>query len=128
MFAGVQVEHELREGAFEAGAGADVDDEAGAGDLGGALEVEDAERLAELPVGLGREGEGAGLAPGFDQQIVLLRGARRDVVGGEVGEGFEDGAEFGVEFGGGGFEGLGAGLQRGGLLADGGRSPPVRWS
>ncbi len=32
---------------------AEVDDEAGAGDLGGAVEVEDAEGLAELPVGLG---------------------------------------------------------------------------
>ena len=65
MLAGVEVEHEVGEGAFEAGTLAEVDDEAGAGDLGGALEVEDAEGLAELPVGLGGEVEGGDLAPGF---------------------------------------------------------------
>ena len=61
VLAGVEVEHEVGEGALEAGSLAVVDDEAGAGDLGGALEVEDAEALAELPVGEGGEVEGCGV-------------------------------------------------------------------
>ena len=54
VLAGVQVEHEVGQRAFEAGSLAEVDDEARAGDLGGALEVEDAEALADLPVRAGR--------------------------------------------------------------------------
>ena len=46
VFAGVEVEHEVGEGAFEARSLAEVDDEAGAGDLCGAVEVEDAEGFA----------------------------------------------------------------------------------
>ena len=121
VLAGVEVEHEVGKCAFEAGAGAKVDDEAGAGDFGGALEVENAEGLAEFPVGLGGKGEGAGFAPGFNELILVLGGAWGDVVGGEVGEGFEEGAEFGIGFGGSSFEGVCAGLEGGGLLADGGR-------
>ena len=43
VLAGVEVEHEVGEGALEACSLAVVDDEAGAGDFGGAVEVEDAE-------------------------------------------------------------------------------------
>ncbi len=42
----VEVEHEVGEGALEAGSLTVVDDEAGAGDFGGAVEVEDAEGFA----------------------------------------------------------------------------------
>src|SRR5207249_3888567 len=46
-------------------------------DLGGALEVEEAERLADLFVGLRREGELSRLAPLADLRIVLAPGADR---------------------------------------------------
>src|SRR6185295_14319768 len=52
-----EVQHEIDKGALKQGAGAEVDGEAGAGELGTALEVEDAERRAEVPVGLGLEVE-----------------------------------------------------------------------
>jgi hypothetical protein len=42
----VEIEHEVGEGTFEARSLAEVDDEAGAGDLGGAVEVKDAESFA----------------------------------------------------------------------------------
>jgi hypothetical protein len=71
VLAGVQVEHEVGEGAFEARSLAEVDDEARAGDLGGALEVEDAEaspisqwgRAGKSKVGLQR------VAPGFSTTL-----------------------------------------------------------
>ena len=47
---GVDVEEEVDERALERRAGAAVDGEAGAGDLGAALEVEDAEPLRDVPV------------------------------------------------------------------------------
>ena len=65
VLAGVEVEHEVGEGALEACSRAEVDDEAGAGDFGGAVEVEDVEGLAELPVGLGGEVEGRAWCPRF---------------------------------------------------------------
>jgi hypothetical protein len=42
----VLVEHEADEGALEFGAVAPIDGESGAGDFGGAIEVEDAELLS----------------------------------------------------------------------------------
>src|SRR5258707_8094017 len=53
--AGMDVQHEVDERPLEQGAGAEVDGEAGAGELGAALEVEDAELGPQVPVGLGRE-------------------------------------------------------------------------
>ena len=123
VLAGMEVEHELGEGAFEAGAGAEVDDEARAGDLGSALEVEDAELFAELPVGLGGERKLARLTPGLDDLIVVLGSPSGDVVGGEIGERLEECAELCVELGSGRFKQVGTGLQSRGLLADGGGVP-----
>ena len=65
VLASVEVEHEGGEGSLEAGALAEVDGEAGAGDFGGAFEVEDAEGLADLPVRAWGEGEGRWGAPDF---------------------------------------------------------------
>ena len=118
MLAGVEVEHEVGEGALEAGSGAELQDEAGAGDLGGALEVEDAEGFADLPVGLGREVEGGDFAPGLLADVVVLGGAGGDVVVGKVGEGLEELAETEVGIGGAGFELLGLFFERGGLRGD----------
>ena len=118
VLAGVEVEHEVGEGSLEAGAGAELQDEAGAGDLGGALEVEDAEGFADLPVGLGGEVEGGDGAPGLLDDVVELGGAGGDGVMGKVGEGLEELAKFEVGFGGAGFELLGLFFERGGLGGD----------
>ena len=103
MLAGVEVEHEVGDGALEAGALAVVDDEAGAGDLGGALEVEDAEALADFAVGEGGKVEGGGRAPGFFDAIGMLVRADGDYVLGKVVDGLEDGAELVVGGSSGGF-------------------------
>ena len=101
VLGGVQVEHEADEGALEAGACAHVDGEARAGELGGALEVENAEGFAELPVGLGGEVEGGIFAPGFDGDVVGFGCAGGDFVAGEVGNAGERQAHLLVESGGG---------------------------
>ena len=110
MLARVEVEHEVGEGALEPGTLAEVDDEAGAGDLGGAVEVEDAEGFAELPVGLGGEVEGGGSAPDLLFDVVGFGAADGDVVLWKVGQGLEDIAEAVVCGGGSGFEGFDLGL------------------
>ena len=76
VLARVQIEHEVDERAREPRAGAAQHGEPRAGDLGGALEVDDAERRPEIPVRLRLEVERARLAvaPHFD----VVRGALAD--------------------------------------------------
>jgi len=86
LFLHVKIEHEIEEGAFQPGPPPQVEGEAGAGDLGASSQVQDPERLAEVPVRFRREGE-AGLsfeAPDLD----VPRGARavRDPGRGRVGD------------------------------------------
>ena len=81
----VQVEHEADEGPFEPRARAHVDGEARAGELGGAFQVENAERFAEFPVRLGFEVEAGFRAPGFYGDVVGFGRAGGDFVAGEVG-------------------------------------------
>ena len=52
--------------------------EARAGDLGGALEVEDPQRLADLVVGARLEVEPRGLAPAAHHHVVSVARAARD--------------------------------------------------
>ena len=59
----MQVEHELDQRPLQPRAGAEQHREARAGHAGGALEVEDAERDAEIPVRLGREVERPAASP-----------------------------------------------------------------
>ena len=120
VLAGVEVEHEVGEGALEAGSGAVVDDEAGAGDFCGAVEVEDAEGLADLPVGLGGEVEGGLGAPGLLFAVGVLVATYGDAVLWEIRDGLEDGLEALVCCGGVGFEFVGLGLEGSGLLGWGG--------
>ena len=84
------------EGALEAGAVIPIEGEAGAGDFGGALEVEDAELLAELPVGLGREVEGGRRAPALHLDVGGFVAADGDGVVRKVGDGGQDVVERGV--------------------------------
>ena len=111
VFAGVEVEHEVGEGAFEARSLAEVDDEARAGDLRGAVEVEDAEGFAQLPVGLGGKVELGLLAPGLFDAIGVFVFAYGDAVAGEVGQGLHDVAQTVVGGGCGCFERLYLGLE-----------------
>ncbi len=50
MLAGLQIEHEVGNGAFEAGQRPGQHHEASSGELGGALEVHEPEGLAEIEV------------------------------------------------------------------------------
>ena len=59
----MHVEHEVDERAIQLRAGAGEDRESRAGDLRGALEVEDAQPFADVPMGFRREGKRRLLAP-----------------------------------------------------------------
>lgn len=96
VLAGVGIEHEVDEGAFEFGAEAGIDSEAGAGDFGGAFEVEYAEGGAEIPVGLGGEIEAGDLAAFMDFGVVGGGAALGDRAVGEVGDAGEEVVETGV--------------------------------
>ena len=84
MLARVQVEHESDQGALQAGAGAAQHVEARAGELDAALEVDDAERLAELPVRSRRETELASRARGPHHDVLRLVRSDRYVRFGQV--------------------------------------------
>ncbi len=86
MLAGVQIQHKVNEGPLHEGPGALEESEAGPGDLGGPLEVQDAQGLPQVPVGLGLKREPGRLPPGLHHGVVLLGGAHRHAVVGEVGE------------------------------------------
>ena len=99
MLAGVQVQHEVdqrplheRPGAFEEG-------EAGPGDLGGALEIQDPQVLADVPMGLGFEGKAGRLAPGLDHGVVVGGGAHGDAGVRQVGQGKEEFPHPGIVLG-----------------------------
>ena len=68
---GVEIEEEVDQRALEPGAGALQDREARAGELGGALEVEDPEPLSDLHVALGVR-DHRGRSPGLDRGVVVL--------------------------------------------------------
>ena len=115
--------------ALERRARAAVDGEAGAGDLGAGGEVEHAERLGDLPVGLAALVRRR-LAPGADDDAGLLA-ADRDVRVGRVGDAQQQVVELGLEVGDGvQARGIrsprcrGAGLQLRDVGTRAGRRPP----
>ena len=63
VLAGVQVEHEGDEGPLQPGAQPLEDVEAGAGELDAALEIDDAQVFAQLPVGGRRESRRSSALP-----------------------------------------------------------------
>ena len=77
VLAGVQLEHEVGQRALEAGQRAPQHDEARLGHPGGALEIHQAERLADLLVRLGREGELSRPTPAAHFDVLVLGLARR---------------------------------------------------
>lgn len=76
MLAGVDVEHEVSQGAFEAGANAVVNCKARPGNLRRALEIQNAQARAEVPVGLGRKTKFPRSAPAPD--FLVVQGAPPD--------------------------------------------------
>ena len=112
VLARVDVEHEVDQRAFQLRAQAPVEGEARAGDLGGALEIEDAEFGAEIPVRLGLEIELRGLAPAAHFDVVGFGAAHRHGFVRDVGNAGEQFLELLVH----GFHLL---VERGDLLGDG---------
>ena len=97
VLAGVEVEHEVDQRPLEQGPGPEVDREAGAGELGAAFEIQDAERRPEVPVGLGWKVEGA---RGAHRALAAVGGlvlAHRDAVVRQVGQGVLDGQQLGLD-------------------------------
>src|SRR5262249_4210148 len=75
VLARVEVEHEGRECSFQARGRSPEHREARFRDLGGPLEIEEAERFADFVMGLRREGKLSRLPPLSDLGIVLAAGA-----------------------------------------------------
>src|SRR6185436_17780244 len=86
VLAGVEVEHQRDERPLEPRAGAEVGGEARAGELGAALEVEDAEPRSEVPVRLRREVEARRLADDALDAVGALVGAHRHALVRQVGQ------------------------------------------
>ena len=74
----MHIEEEIDQRALQLRAQAPVEREAGAGQLGGAFQIEDAERLSQLPVRLGCEVEFRRLAPAPYFLVVIGRAAYWD--------------------------------------------------
>ena len=110
VLARVEVEHEGDQGALQPGARSEVDREAGAGDLGAALEVKDAECRPQVPVRLGLEVERPRLAHDLLNPVRGLVLADRDAGVGEVRQGQLDASQFGIDGGQAGLQLLDAGL------------------
>lgn len=97
VFAGVQVEHELRQRPVQPGDGAAHQGEAGAGELGGGLEVQPAMALAEGDVILDREIEGTRDSPAAHLHVVLFVGADRHRLVRQVGNAQHQGVQLGLD-------------------------------
>jgi len=96
----VEVEEELDQGAFEAGAPIGVEEEAAAGEFGSAGEVHEFEGFAEFDVGLGREIEMGFGAVDADFGVVGGALAGDDGCVREVGDGEHEGVALGIGSGG----------------------------
>ena len=111
----VLVDHEADERALQAGAQAAQHVEAALGQLHAAIEVDDVQLGAQVPVGLGLEalgGEVARGAPAAHLGVVVLVGAHRRGGVGHVGDGHQQVAQVGVD-------GLAARAHIGELVVDG---------
>src|SRR5215472_3617818 len=100
MLAGMQVEHEVHERAFEAGAEVPIHGEASAGDFGGASQIEDSERFSKLPVRPGNEVEPGRRSPTTNFDVIVGTMAYGNAVIGQVGDTGQDVAELRVVVGG----------------------------
>ena len=120
----MQVEHEADQSSLEPRARAHVNGEACAGELGGAFQIENAESLAQFPVGLGGEVpcavSGVGEV-GPDDDVVGFGLSCRHFVAREVGDAGEREAKLLVKLGGGLVELVQFFLEDAGLVYQGSR-------
>ena len=86
VFAGVEVQHKVDQGPLQQGACPFKQGEAGPGDLGGPLKVQDAQGLADVPVGFGFKVKLRGLAPGMVHRVIVRGRAQGDGRVGQVGD------------------------------------------
>ena len=113
MLPGVQVQHKVDEGALQPRPGPLQEGEAGPGDLGGPLKIQDAQVLPDIPVGLGGKVKAGGLPPGVHHRVVVAGRAQGHGLVGQVGQMEEELPHPGVL-------GLGLGLQIFALVIDSG--------
>ncbi len=111
MVLSVDVEEEVYNRTIEAGSGTPVEGEAGAGNLDGAFEIEDAEFGAEVPMGLGFEIELCGFAGAAHLDVIVGRFSDGDRFVRDVGDAGEERLELVVD-------GLDLFVQGGDLIAD----------
>src|SRR5689334_8084723 len=78
VLARVHVEKKIDQGALQTGAGSPIYSEAGAGDLRGALQIEDMQIGPQIPVGLRFEIKLSGLAPAMDLDVVVRTASNRN--------------------------------------------------
>ncbi len=97
MLAGVHVEHEVDEGALQFGAHVPIQGEAGAGDFGGAFQVQDAEFRPQVPMRFGGEIVGAGLAHAAHFHVVVGVLAHRHGFVRDVGDAGQQILKLGVD-------------------------------
>src|SRR5438874_1453648 len=97
MPARVQVEHEGDQGALQPGARVPEDEEARAGKLDAALEVDDAERLAQLPVWLRLEVVSLLDALGTHYDVARLIRSNGHVLRGDVWHFEEESVQLGLD-------------------------------
>ncbi len=115
------VEHEADQRPLQPRSSAHVDGEPGSAQLGRALQIENAQRLAQLPVRLGLEVEGGLFAPSLDGDVVGLATAGGNFVASEVGNAGQGVAHLFDQGGGALVQLVQLVFQRAGLVHDGRR-------
>ena len=86
VFFRMQVQHKVDEGPLQQRPGPAQQGEAGPGDLGGPFEIQDAQVLADIPVGFGGKVEPGGLSPGFNHRVVVAAGTYGHGFVGDIGQ------------------------------------------
>ncbi len=93
----VQVEHEVYQCPFQACTGPPQQGKTGSGKLYGPLEIEHAELLANLPVGLGLELELTGFTPGTQLAIIVFAGAKGTIFVRQIGQSQQQPLQLGLD-------------------------------
>src|SRR5690606_7637650 len=81
----MEVDHEINKSSLEPSPGPTIDDKAGAGELGGAFKIQDAEVFPEVPVGFRLEIEIANRPPSTHLPVLLLGSAHGALLVREIG-------------------------------------------
>ncbi len=95
--AGEGVQHKAHQGPLQPGAGAVEDIETGSGQLYAALKIQDPQRWAQVPMGLGVKVELWFLPHGLDDLVFAVIRAQRDALIRQIGEGPQQGIQPGFQ-------------------------------